>query len=100
VATPVNWLDRFNGSFKDEPEFDKVIEYGRAGDAGCRATTGGHRIVKYLLDTDHISIWQRQSGAESHDERATTSAGHAERTGSDGLPGQALHASAVVASDQ
>jgi hypothetical protein len=25
-----NWLDRFTGSFKDEPAFDEVIEYGRA----------------------------------------------------------------------
>jgi hypothetical protein len=23
------WLERFTGSFKDEPAFDEVIEYGR-----------------------------------------------------------------------
>jgi hypothetical protein len=25
-----NWLERITGSFKDEPEFEKVLEYGRA----------------------------------------------------------------------
>ncbi len=25
-----NWLERIIGSFKDEPEFEKVLEYGRA----------------------------------------------------------------------
>jgi hypothetical protein len=24
-----NWLERVIGSFKDEPEFDEVLEYGR-----------------------------------------------------------------------
>jgi hypothetical protein len=46
ILTPaVNWLDRITGSFKDEPEFEKVLEYGRAireadrppDDAGERA---------------------------------------------------------------
>jgi hypothetical protein len=27
---PANWLDRFEGAFKDEPAFAEVIEYGRA----------------------------------------------------------------------
>jgi len=27
---PANWLERFTGSFKDEPAFKEVIEYGRA----------------------------------------------------------------------
>jgi hypothetical protein len=25
-----NWLERLTGSFKDEPAFDEVLEYGRA----------------------------------------------------------------------
>jgi hypothetical protein len=25
-----NWVERFNGSFKDEPAFGEVVEYGRA----------------------------------------------------------------------
>lgn len=25
-----NWLERITGSFKDEPEFEKALEYGRA----------------------------------------------------------------------
>ncbi len=25
-----DWLDRFIGSFKDEPAFEEVLEYGRA----------------------------------------------------------------------
>ncbi len=25
-----NWLERFVGSFKDEPAFSEVVEYGRA----------------------------------------------------------------------
>jgi len=25
-----NWLERFTGSFKDEPAFAEVVEYGRA----------------------------------------------------------------------
>ncbi len=27
---PENWLERIIGSFKDEPAFDEVLEYGRA----------------------------------------------------------------------
>jgi hypothetical protein len=31
IMTPaLNWLERITGSFKDEPEFEKVLEYGRA----------------------------------------------------------------------
>jgi len=31
ILTPaLNWLERITGSFKDEPEFEKVLEYGRA----------------------------------------------------------------------
>ena len=33
LATPkpaASWLDRFAGSFKDEPAFAEVVEYGRA----------------------------------------------------------------------
>lgn len=31
ILTPaVNWLERITGSFKDEPEFEKALEYGRA----------------------------------------------------------------------
>jgi hypothetical protein len=30
LSAQSSWLDRFNGSFKDEPEFAKVVEYGRA----------------------------------------------------------------------
>ena len=33
IAKPplvVNWLDQLIGSFKDEPSFDEVIEYGRS----------------------------------------------------------------------
>ena len=31
VAVPpgANWVDAISGSMKDEPEFEKVIEYGR-----------------------------------------------------------------------
>ena len=25
-----NWLEQITGSFKDEPDFDAVLEYGRA----------------------------------------------------------------------
>jgi hypothetical protein len=25
-----NWLERISGSFKDEPAFEQVLEYGRA----------------------------------------------------------------------
>ncbi|GAP93701.1 hypothetical protein [Leptolyngbya sp. NIES-2104] len=29
-STPVeNWVDQLSGSFKDDPEFDKVLRYGR-----------------------------------------------------------------------
>ncbi len=28
-ATPQTRLEYFNGLFKDDPEFDKVVEYGR-----------------------------------------------------------------------
>ena len=31
-----NWLEQFIGSFKDEPAFDEVIEYGRAFRAADR----------------------------------------------------------------
>jgi hypothetical protein len=27
---PGNWLERIIGSFKDEPAFDEVLEYGQA----------------------------------------------------------------------
>jgi hypothetical protein len=27
---PPNWVDQFSGSFKDEPEFEAVLAYGRA----------------------------------------------------------------------
>jgi hypothetical protein len=31
IMTPaLNWLERITGSFKDEPEFEKALEYGRA----------------------------------------------------------------------
>ncbi len=32
VATPepMNWLQQITGSFKDEPEFEEVLAYGRA----------------------------------------------------------------------
>ncbi len=32
VAThqPTNWLQQITGSFKDEPAFEKVLDYGRA----------------------------------------------------------------------
>jgi len=31
ILTPAaNWLERITGSFKDEPEFEKALEYGRA----------------------------------------------------------------------
>jgi hypothetical protein len=30
-GTPApSWVERFNGSFKDEPAFAEVVEYGRA----------------------------------------------------------------------
>ena len=29
-APDVNWLERVTGSFKDEPAFAEVLEYGRA----------------------------------------------------------------------
>jgi len=29
-AATANWLERFTGSFKDEPAFAEVVEYGRA----------------------------------------------------------------------
>jgi hypothetical protein len=30
-TTPApNWLERITGSFKDEPAFEEVLEYGRA----------------------------------------------------------------------
>lgn len=30
TAQTQNWVDQFSGSFKDEPEFDVVLAYGRA----------------------------------------------------------------------
>lgn len=30
ASSPANWLDRFNGAFKDEPAFAEVVEDGRA----------------------------------------------------------------------
>jgi hypothetical protein len=33
-----NWLERFTGSFKDEPAFAEVVEYGRAFRAVDRLT--------------------------------------------------------------
>jgi hypothetical protein len=30
AAAPANWLERFTGSFKDEPAFAEVVAYGRA----------------------------------------------------------------------
>jgi hypothetical protein len=29
-APPANWVERFTGSFKDEPAFAEVVSYGRA----------------------------------------------------------------------
>jgi hypothetical protein len=29
MSPKTDWLERFTGSFKDEPAFDEVIEYGR-----------------------------------------------------------------------
>ena len=30
VPPSANWVERFTGSFKDEPAFAQVVEYGRA----------------------------------------------------------------------
>ena len=62
-APPPNWLERVIGSFKDEPAFEEVLEYGRGHPSG-RPPSRGRRVVKFLLDTDHISILQRQTGPE------------------------------------
>jgi hypothetical protein len=35
-APAANWLERVTGSFKDEPAFDEVLEYGRAFRAADR----------------------------------------------------------------
>jgi hypothetical protein len=35
-----NWLERIIGSFKDEPAFDEVLEYGRAFRAAERPAKG------------------------------------------------------------
>jgi hypothetical protein len=31
-----NWVERFDGAFKDEPAFAEVVEYGRASRAADR----------------------------------------------------------------
>jgi hypothetical protein len=30
TVPPANWLERISGSFKDEPAFEEVLQYGRA----------------------------------------------------------------------
>ncbi|MDS3861528.1 hypothetical protein RIF25_11995 [Thermosynechococcaceae cyanobacterium BACA0444] len=30
TSQPINWLQEITGSFKDEPEFEEVLAYGRA----------------------------------------------------------------------
>lgn len=36
-----NWLERFTGSFKDEPAFAEIVEIGRALRAADRPTKAG-----------------------------------------------------------
>lgn len=36
-----NWLERFTGSFKDEPAFAKVVEYGQAIRSADRPDVSG-----------------------------------------------------------
>jgi hypothetical protein len=38
-----NWIERMTGSFKDEPAFDVVLEYGRAIRSSGRAPEDGGR---------------------------------------------------------
>jgi len=40
AAVP-NWVERFTGSFKDEPAFAEVVAYGRAFRSADRPTGGG-----------------------------------------------------------
>ncbi len=60
-----NWLQQVTGSFKDEPAFEEVLAYGkliRQGDDSLIEIQLG--AMKYLLDTDHLSIIQRQTGQD------------------------------------
>jgi hypothetical protein len=41
VTPAPNWVERFTGSFKDEPAFAEVVEYGRAIRAADRPQEGG-----------------------------------------------------------
>ncbi len=38
LSPAANWLERITGSFKDEPAFEKVLEYGRAIRSADRLT--------------------------------------------------------------
>jgi hypothetical protein len=40
-AQTVNWIERFTGSFKDEPAFAEVVEFGRAMRAADRPPEDG-----------------------------------------------------------
>jgi hypothetical protein len=46
-----DWVERFTGSFKDEPAFAEVIAYGKAIREADHS-----RLLKN--DTDHISVIQ------------------------------------------
>ena len=58
-----DWLDFVIGSMKDEPAFDEVLGSWSERSAN---RTGRPRTsaMRYLLDTDHISILQKQSGPD------------------------------------
>ena len=58
-----DWLDAVIGSMRDEPAFDEVLALGRAIRQSDRPAED-QVAMRYLLDTDHISILQKQSGPE------------------------------------
>jgi hypothetical protein len=39
-----NWIEQITGSFKDEPAFDDVLEYGRAIRSSGHAPEDGGRV--------------------------------------------------------
>jgi tRNA(fMet)-specific endonuclease VapC len=49
---------------KNEPAFDEVLAHGKAVRQADRQASRGTKPMSYLLDTDHISILQKQSGPE------------------------------------
>jgi hypothetical protein len=54
-----NWLEQVIGSFKDRGSPGL-----RPDVPGSGSPRSGQWIVRYLLDTDHISILQKQAGPE------------------------------------